>query len=425
MASIVKKNFYRKEYLAIAFNVNKGNEVIHYYRYGYFLTFSWILVVVCLLLFIFTASYTQRYHAIGAIVPEKGIIKITPNVSGVIENIYIKEGEEVKAGQPLYLIKSDLSFTGNHTNMEGVINEISNQIKILKEKKHYDNVLFEARKCDMEKQRKMISKSLDINKKIMSATLKRQEMINDGYVKFEQLNKKGFLSEIDLIQKKQERSSFEIMTLNNKEKINELERELSSFEQKLASLDEENILLQLQSNERIASLERDRKIYELKYKRLITSPRGGLAGYVKMEVGDIVNDNSVLMQVIPDIDNKVVKIFIPSRVMGIIKENQLVSIKVNSFPYEKHGVLSAVITNMSKAAVEDYDSMSDLAFLSRTDSYYRLYAKIDENANPSLVKKIKSGMRISADISVEEKKIYEWLFSPFFKMKSDIAHVIK
>ncbi|MGY4106326.1 HlyD family efflux transporter periplasmic adaptor subunit [Aeromonas encheleia] len=425
MASIVKKNFYRKEYLAIAFNVNKGNEVIHYYRYGYLLTLSWILVVVCLLLFIFTASYTQRYHAIGAIVPEKGIIKITPNVNGVIENIYIKEGEEVKAGQPLYLIKSDLSFTDNHTNMEGVINEISNQIKIIKEKKHYDNVLFEARKSDMEKQRKMISKSLDINKEIMFFTLKRQKMINDGYVRFEQLNKKGFLSEIDLIQKKQERFSFEIMTLNNREKINELERELSSFEQKLASLDEENILLQLQSNERIASLERDKKIYELKYKRLITSPRSGLAGYVKMEVGDIVNDNSVLMQVIPDIDNKVVKIFIPSRVMGIINDNQSVSIKVNSFPYEKYGVLSGIITNISKAAVEDYDSMSDLAFLSRKDSYYRLYAKIDEDANPNLVKKIKSGMRVSADIAVEEKKIYEWLFSPFFKMKSDIAHVVK
>jgi membrane fusion protein len=80
---------------------------------------TWLVAVSvgCIIIFLFLGQYARKETVVGFLAPTSGIAKIFATRPGTIKDIYVKEGEEVKKGQPLLAVEtSQIAVTGQDIN---------------------------------------------------------------------------------------------------------------------------------------------------------------------------------------------------------------------------------------------------------------------------------------------------------------------
>ncbi|MCC5792144.1 MAG: HlyD family efflux transporter periplasmic adaptor subunit [Legionellaceae bacterium] len=96
-----------------------------------------LVIVLVLIIFLSVAQISERTNIRGYLDSENGIISVESDVSGMIENIFVEEGSQVKKGQILYTISNDFSKTNTIkiNNHEQRIANLKREYQIKKE--HY------------------------------------------------------------------------------------------------------------------------------------------------------------------------------------------------------------------------------------------------------------------------------------------------
>ncbi|WP_236613522.1 biotin/lipoyl-binding protein [Pseudoalteromonas sp. SM9913] len=61
-------------------------------------------VAVTVITFLFTAEYSRKETVRGFLMPNKGVIQSFANQGGMIEQLFVQEGDAVNKGQPLATI---------------------------------------------------------------------------------------------------------------------------------------------------------------------------------------------------------------------------------------------------------------------------------------------------------------------------------
>jgi len=67
---------------------------------------AWLLaaVVTIAIVFLCFAQFSRKQTVSGFLTPAAGTLKVFPDREGVVTNLYVKEGQEVKAGDPLFTV---------------------------------------------------------------------------------------------------------------------------------------------------------------------------------------------------------------------------------------------------------------------------------------------------------------------------------
>src|SRR6476661_7885782 len=61
-------------------------------------------LVAILLAFIGLSTYTRKAQVIGILLPSQGLIRLYPAHGGVLVTRHVREGQSVRAGDPLFVI---------------------------------------------------------------------------------------------------------------------------------------------------------------------------------------------------------------------------------------------------------------------------------------------------------------------------------
>ncbi|PQJ50054.1 toxin secretion protein, partial [Psychrosphaera saromensis] len=63
-----------------------------------------VAITATIVLFIFTAEYSRKETVRGFLIPIKGVVKSVATQGGVVDKLWVKEGDKVIKGQPLVSI---------------------------------------------------------------------------------------------------------------------------------------------------------------------------------------------------------------------------------------------------------------------------------------------------------------------------------
>jgi membrane fusion protein len=105
------------------------------------------------------------------------------------------------------------------------------------------------------------------------------------------------------------------------------------------------------------------------------------------------------------------QLLVPSRAAGFVDEGQTVRLLYDAFPYQKFGFHTGVVSDVSRTVISSTDlpiapPTQEPVFLITVD-----LGRQDVDANNQLYA-LQSGMTLSADIVLEDRKIWEWVFEP-------------
>ena len=331
------------------------------------LTFVWLIF----------AKTDQIVIANGELQPTTRVRSIKLPISGVVEEVYVEEGNLVQKEQKLLKINDDL----NIETKQNLINKIS-----LKEEE------LKLKKSELENSVLILKNEINEINSVLSI-----ERYNLN--KFSSVYDEGAISKIDYDAQKIKVLNY-LNDLTNKNilikvKTSELSQEIKFIQDNLF-----NYKTQLEEIEEI-----------LKYS-IIKSPIAGYVYEIKAkDEGFVIGANQDILKIVPQ-ENLEALVFINSRDIGFVLPGQEVELNIDSYPAADFGGVDGIISFISANSKKIDDRDNNLFYEAKVTLNNQI---IELNSGKNLP--LKPGMSLSANIKLRRLSYLQLLFN-FFTDKS-------
>ena len=337
---------------------------------------------VGLLILIF-AKTDQIIIVQGELQPTSRVREMKIPISGVVEKIFIQDGDYVNKDQKLLKLDDNLA---NETNQN-----------ILKKIKLKNNEL-NFKKTELDNSIKMIFNEIKNLKNVINI-----EENNLG--RFDLLLKEGALSKYDYDEQKI--------------KLIDLRTDLNS-KYSLASVKENQLKQQIKSieNNIIDFNNQLENINEkLKYS-YVTSPINGYIFDLKAkDKGYVINPDSEIMKIVPDNDLEAI-VYINSSDIGFVDLGRKADISIDSYPSSDFGVLNGLVTFVSQNSSKKDENTNNLFFTAKLSLDNQYLNSVSGSNLP-----LKPGMTLTANIKLRRLSYLQIFFNLFTDKTKSIKEI--
>ncbi|QGN36175.1 HlyD family secretion protein [Klebsiella oxytoca] len=388
------------------------------------LSFFFIITLIATTIFF---SFTQRIDVRGEVITLPHSVNVYAPQQGFVIAQYVKVGEIVTKGQPLYEIDiSRNTSTGNVSAAQiTVINEkISNAEDIITKLNHnkVETTL------SLEKQLKTTSDSLkETNRMLATAQTGLKKMhdnlssydkyLSDGLITKDQYNYQHSLyfqqqsTYQSLVSQKMQLES-QITQLNSDKitKIADFDNQISSQQNQIN--DYKNQLVESNANGNI----------------IIKATTEGRIESLTVTKGQMVDNGSSLAQIKPtgNIEYYLI-LWLPNNSIPYVKPGDIINISYDAFPADKFGQFPGEIISISSVPTSRQE-MSEYTNVSNGTNQQELalYKTIVKIKNKTFkyngkTLSLSNGLKAQAVVFLEERPLYMWMFTPVYKITQSIS----
>jgi HlyD family secretion protein len=337
---------------------------------------------VGLLILIF-AKTDQIIIVQGELQPTSRVREMKIPISGVVEKIFIQDGDYVNKDQKLLKLDDNLA---NETNQ--------NILKKIKLK----NIELNFKKTELDNSLKMISNEIKNLKNVINIEENNLE-------RFDLLLKEGALSKYDYDEQKIKlidlrtdlNSKYSLMSV----KENQLKQQIKSIENNI--LDFNNQLENI--NEK------------LKYS-YVTSPINGYIFDLKAkDKGYVINPDSEIMKIVPDNDLEAI-VYINSSDIGFVDLGRRADISIDSYPASDFGILNGLVTFVSQNSSKKDENTNNLFFTAKLSLENQYLNSVSGSKLP-----LKPGMTLTANIKLRRLSYLQIFFNLFTDKTKSIKEI--
>ena len=396
----------------------------------------WIIISIMFfgVIWLYLAKVDIVVSARGKVIPAGEVKTLQPIETGVISKLLVKEGDLVHKGQTLVEIDPSVTETNLDSkvkNLELLELEIARIIALIRNQPFtvdssiVDNdllatqqLIYNTTKKGYEQQLALIKQEkLQVRQQIESSKidLERLQKHSDNIQKKE----KELLRVIDIIAKRdyddvhKQVIEYEEQVQMKKHDIQQLNEKLNELDQKklLATQDFQNKLLEELTKKRKEATLLKVEIESIKFKKEKQSIISPVDGYVSKlmvhTVGGVVTPAEKLILIVPKDAPLIIKATVLNKDIGFIKEGMGAELKIDTFDFQKYGLIDAVVSHVSDDAIED----------EKLGPVYEVYLKPKKNYLMVKGKKeyLSSGMSVTAELKVGQRRVINFFLYPLIK----------
>lgn len=377
----------------------------------------------------------------GKIIPAGYTKTLQSEDKGIVSKINVKNGDHVTEGQVLMTLDPTVSEADLNTlkkdiayyelNLERVAAELNNKPFVIPENPNYadkdkiqQRALYDSRMA--ENRAKLNYYDAQINQKqdvvnVHQASLRKNqalyEIAVDKEKTVEELERKDAVGHFTVLQYRSERIDLEQNIAMGKAELSAAVTDVNAVKQAKAQyLAEWNKELQsemLDFRKQYNTLKENERKAELKNRLIeIKAPVNGAVHQLEIHtIGAIVREAETLMNIVPDGTPMEVESFIANKDIGFVHPGMRVEVKVETYNFQKFGVLNGKVREISPDSIEDKER----------GRIFRVMVDLDDQAlhydNKNL--KVYPGMSVSAEIKTRKKKVIDFFLEPFQTYKSE------
>lgn len=373
----------------------------------------------------------------GKVIPTGQVKTIQVKNKSIVKEIHVKEGQHVEKGDTLVVMdptstdadydslnKRAAYYALDIQRLEAELNGTSFSPKsdpnlelkdITAEQSLYQSRVSQHR-AEMEAAANAVNQkqaALNAERVNLNKYDEMLEIAREKERRLIELTKENAISEFQLFEQTSQRINIEKTASAQLDMINRAEAELSEAQAKLSNLDaayKKDVMASLVESRKqyYALTEESKKADENQRLSTVVAPCSGTVYNLAVHTeGGVVTDAQPLMVIVPDGVELEFEVWAENKDIGFIKEGQEAEVKVATFNFQKFGMLTAYVDEISA------DSNSDKSDPEK-NKRFRLLLKLDENTlkeNPDI--HINPGMEVTAEIKIKEKRIIEFFLDPF------------
>lgn len=365
---------------------------------GLFTFWTIVVLIIFTILWLVLGKVDVVVSARGMVIPDGEVKIIQPLDTGVIRQILVKEGDFVKAGQTL---------------ME--IDPSSTEPALESSRENYKNVQLEIKRLNAQANgRAFVSSASTQNELYASSVSSLNEQLQSAYT--EKTNYQNLLVSGESRLARLEKVRDIVSKDEYEEEVNKIKgykAEIAKLNDRISYLKESfktETLKELADKEKQATqIRSDVEQIEFRNKKQnITSPVDGYVDKLLIHtIGGVVTPAEKLISITPVNSPLLIKATVLNQDIGFVKENMPVQIKIDTFSFQKYGLLKGVVKTVSKSSIQD----------EKLGPVYEIYVTPLEQTLMVEGKreKITPGMSLSAEVKVGKRRIIEFFIYPLIK----------
>lgn len=365
-------------------------------------------------------EYDRKETVKGYLVPKHGVIKTYSGKDGVLEELFVKEGDIVSQGQPIARIRNSQSLSSGIELSIALATEINNQIEALDREISIENEIFVEEMERINNQLVQLRNSLIAIKKVKKTAQRRLSIKESRLSKNKHLFDKGFMSKNQLFALQEEYLEALELTERLDKEISATSVDISSLESEKMSLPNKILLKKTLIERNIYELSAQKVRLNSQFEIVKKAPQSGLITTIQSLEGSQIYSNTPLLSIIPIDSPLEIELLLPTRAAGFVELGDLVNIRFDAFPYQKFGVTKGEIISIEKSLILPNEKNIPIKV---GEAMYRVRAKLNKQYITAYGSKypLKVGMFADGDIVVETRTLLDWLLDPIYAIKGKLG----
>ena len=362
---------------------------------------------------------------------------------GVVDKIFVKDGDVVKAGDPLVEIKNaalqseigivradylrtsaivsrleaqkddanEIKFSDDIKQISGYEEVANGQISIFNEQKK----LLDNEKTILKQRIKQLENQIQGAKAIMSAKKDRIASLNEEIREWERLFKEQLADKVRLRDLNREKTAVEGELAAGTAEIARLGVQINETQGQIALRDrsfKEDILKKLEDAKiRLVDLEqRYNALKDQSERTIVKSPvEGSVVELAFHTIGGVIRPGERIMSIVPDDTDYVVEAKLNVVDIDTVHVGQLADIRFSAFQHKPSFVMEGKVTYVSADSVQD----------NAGHSYYDIKAELTPEGMKEFNRNeffIVPGMPVEVMIKTGDRTMLEYVLKPFIDM---------
>ncbi|HEY7743740.1 MAG TPA: HlyD family type I secretion periplasmic adaptor subunit [Burkholderiales bacterium] len=384
----------------------------------------------------------------GRLVPQSFLKIVQPAESGVVREILVGEGEEVRAGQVLVRMDARLSDADGRTLFAELhrkrlqLRRIESELAGVPLERQPDDPadLYGQTEAQLQARRRAHADALSAEE---ATLLKAQHDLKSAIEIREKLQKTLPIHKDQAeawSRLANEGYAGRLLALERQRTYMETDQDLRAQSQNVASLSalvaqSEKRIAQIGSNhrqqlqnERIETgaiyhkLQQDWDKQQHRHSLLeLKAPQAGIVKDLATHTpGTVVAPGTILLTLVPHEEPLVAEVWVGNADAGFVRPDQKARVKIAAYPFQKYGLLDGTVKQVSADAQARSDA-GNAAIRSVQESAYRALIGLAGNhvENQGRPLRLMPGMQVSAEIHLGTRTVLEYLLSPVQKIAHD------
>jgi len=407
------------------------------------LLWAGFFAIVWALVWAYNAEIDQLTRGEGKVIPSHQIQVIQNLEGGIISEILVKEGDDVKKGDILVKI-DDTGFTSSFAENKLRYTELEAKAKRLYAEAYHKDFqadsefkklhpevykrelsLYKSNQNQLKNNISIHASRLKQKQAEYDETLSKIELLKKNYNLILQeieinkpLHAEGIVSEIEFLQLQRQAGTIEGELVSAEQSLPRLK---SAIEEQKQNMKEVNYNFANKSkeeyNEIVAEMKRIQKSNEARQDKVTrTNVRSYVDGTVKQllinTIGGVVKPGMDIIEIVPTQDNLLVEAKIRPADIAFLRLGQKVIVKFSAYDFAIYGSLEGKLIHISAdTIVDDIDKQS----------YYLVKVETDKSYLGNKDKKldIKVGMTANIDVITGKKTVLDYVLKPILRAREN------
>lgn len=377
----------------------------------------------------------------GKVTPVGNVKIVQSQNKGAIKELDVKEGDYVEEGQTLVVLdttktqadvdqlKKQAAYYGLtvarlNAEMQDAPFTPPQDPEGLLEQKDIDAqvTLYQSRRAklaaDQEKNGAAVaqaSASVEGSQAQLQKYRALQQVAQEKEDRLEQLMQEDAISYFQLLEARATRVEYQRNAEATEKSILEQEGKLTEAQDLVATTDtayRQDTMSQLvEAKRQYNAIEEElKKADDTNQQSVIVAPISGRVNQLAVHtLGGVVSEGQAVMMIVPDDAVMEIEAYADNKDIGFIQQGQTAEVKVETFNFQKYGMVNATVDEISPDAGSNVQDKE-------TYQKYRLTLGL-ENDDSGI--ELTPGMNVTAEIKIKKKKIIDFFLDPFRKYKDE------
>jgi membrane fusion protein len=379
-------------------------------------------VAAAIVLFLIFGHYTRRAEVTGQLQPSAGMLSLSAQTTGTVTRTFVREGERVKAGEPLVEVSADLVSTSmgdTHAVVSAQLRAQQAQVRTtlanLRPQTDERGRDMRSRIGMLQAQRRQIADQLGLQREQAATAVafvaKIKPVLEKGVISIAQFN------------------AYQSQALTQRAQVKALERQRLDAEQQLSALQAQLAQLPLdtaakanQLRGQLAQLGAQLAESEAAGGTVLHAPRAGVVSTLLVKAGQNVTSGQPVLSILPQGSTLEAQLLVPSNAIGFVHDGTQVVLRYQAYPYQKFGQQYGTVVQVSRSALSPAEAATLLGQRVATP-LYRVLVSLDRQTISAYGKAeaLKPGMALNADLLLDRRSLWQWVFEPLYGLRQQLA----
>lgn len=379
----------------------------------YTLSMTVLAILAIGITFVATATYSRKETVVGWITPEQGVSRISALRGGVLEELYISEGDQVEPGQLIARVRISAELASGDAG-ETILQTLYAQTEAAAR-------TAEAEFARLDAERTRLSGLVDgLNAELVQIDQQisyQEDLVNLTEADVDnttEIAERGYVSNREVSARRQTDLTARQQLARLQGTAASLRRQRDDVQAQLAIIPISIESARANAEAARASLAERVVSSEVQNAYVVSSDINASVAAIPARGGQTLGPGDTVAVLVPSEDQLVAEILIPSRAAGFVREGQELRLLYDAFPHQRFGSGSGTVDHISTTVLAPVEV--SIPGVVVNEPVFRARARISRQQIEAYgeVIPLQPGMLLTADIIVDRRTLIEWLFDPLF-----------